>query len=122
MQQNSHTLLRFRKYYQNDSQNTCRIQWMEIHLYIQPPWWTLKAKICIDESKEEAKKYHDRAEPNVMNNSTIHIYTDGSGINGNISAAAYCSSTGQKERQYLGKDTTHNVNAADLETINLAIK
>jgi len=92
----------------------------EIHPYIRPPWWTLEAEIHIDGSKDEAEKHHNRAGSNAMNDSTILIYTDGSGINGNIGAAAYCSSTGQKEHQYLGKDKTHNVYAAELEAINMA--
>jgi ribonuclease HI len=50
-------------------------------------------------------------------NMTICIYTDGSGINSNIGAAAYCPTTTTTSHQYLRKDTFYNVYAAELSGI-----
>src|ERR1700738_2875370 len=52
----------------------------------------------------------------------IIIYTDGSGIDGNIGAAAYCLTTTNVQGQYLGKQSHYNVYAAELTAIHLALK
>jgi len=54
--------------------------------------------------------------------SILQIYTNGSGIGGNISMAAYCSNTNQTQHRYLGKETDHNIYAAELEGIGLVGK
>src|SRR5438046_204147 len=91
----------------------------KIQPYIRPPWWTPSVEIHVDNSKAEAKQHHER---NANMSSTLQIYTDGSGIAGNIGAAAYCSNTNQTQHKYLGKETDHNVYAAELKGIGLAGK
>ena len=50
----------------------------------------------------------------------MHIYTDGSGINGHVGAAAYSPTTSDTQQQYLGPETTHNVFAGELTAMKLA--
>ena len=95
----------------------------EIHPYIKPPWWSLTnttthiANIPKENAKEEhIKLLKDNNTPNVLN-----IYTDGSGIENNIGAAAYSPTTSASAHHYLGKADTANVYAAELTAIHLGI-
>jgi len=89
-----------------------------IHPFIRPPWWVPVHTVRIKGDKKEAKIQHDEA---VRNPGTIRIYTDGSGISGNVGAAAYCPELQKTISQYLGKATEYNVFAAEVKAINLAI-
>jgi len=76
----------------------------------------------IDKSSEAAVKQHATTDPR-----TLCIYTDGSGINGHIGAAATvpalqlrgCST---KRTEYMGKSTTSTVYAAELKGIVLVFQ
>lgn len=57
-----------------------------------------------------------------MDPNTICIYTDGSGIDGHIGAAAICPSRAKVEQQYLGDESQYNVFAAEIEAMCLAVK
>src|SRR5436309_5046238 len=63
-----------------------------IEPFIRPPWWEPKAMIKIEKTKDIAKATHDKlhARPNT---SIRTIYTDGSGIERQIGAAAYIPAT-----------------------------
>ena len=89
-----------------------------IQPYIRPPWWIPIAHIDISSDKKEAKKRHDETaqDPN-----TIHIYTDGSGIDGQIGAAAFCPTLSVTRQQYIGTESSHNVYAAELAAIKLGV-
>jgi hypothetical protein len=65
-----------------------------IHPYVRPPWWIPNANIDISSNKKEAKQRHDEA---VHDPNTICIYTDGSGIDGQIGAAAVCQTRTDKQ-------------------------
>ena len=50
------------------------------------------------------------------------VYTDGSGFNGKVGAAAVIPSTGREASKYLGNlETEHSVYVAELQAINLAL-
>jgi ribonuclease HI len=85
--------------------------------FIRPPWWTPSILITILDNKSAAKKHHDERE---QDPNTIRVYTDGSGIDGQIGAAAYCAEAGETKYQYLGKESAFNVYAAELTAIKLA--
>jgi ribonuclease HI len=87
--------------------------------HIVPPWWA-GPSTYIEESAEKAEARHQcsiRSEPDA-----IHIYTDGSGINGHIGAAAVCTTTHQTKSAYMGDDTVSTVYAGDLQGIILALQ
>ena len=52
---------------------------------------------------------------------TMHIYTDGSGINQGIGAAMYCHTTRHTTQRYLRNDRKSIVYAGELKAIHMAI-
>src|SRR5579859_7736627 len=96
----------------------------EIHPYIKPPWWTLKNTTThiANIPKEKAKEAHESLikENNTLN--VLHIYTDGSGINGYIGAAAHSPTISAVAHHHLGKADSTNVYAAELTAIHLGVK
>ena len=88
-----------------------------IYPHPKPPWWTPPFKVNICGDKMAAKKRHDEA---IHSPGTICIYTDGSGIDGHIGAAAYSPTTSNIKRQYLGAESEYNVYVAEVEAVKLA--
>jgi ribonuclease HI len=94
----------------------------EIRPYIVSPWWEKPYRISIAATKDKAEEDHLKAaRANANNPDLLDIYTDGSGIEGNIGAAAYAPKIQAANHQYLGLDTTANVFTAELIAIKLAI-
>ncbi|KAF4442705.1 reverse transcriptase [Fusarium austroafricanum] len=87
--------------------------------YIVPPWWQ-GPQTFIEESTEEAQTRHEQIKQNESD--AIHIYTDGSGINGSIGAAAVCITTQETKSAYMGDDTTSTVYVGELQGISLALR
>ena len=92
-----------------------------IAAYIRPPWWKSAAITEISRaSKDEAAKAHQQRLRQISAQDLI-IYTDGSGHNGRIGAAIYSPTTRVTKGEYLGTDDTHNVYAAELTAIQMAV-
>ncbi|KAF5137364.1 hypothetical protein E5D57_003193 [Metarhizium anisopliae] len=77
--------------------------------HVVPPWW-LPPFVCINESAKEAIKEHDATDPG-----TISVYTDGSGINGHVGAAAITlepriQGVPTKRTEYMGVSSTSTLN------------
>ena len=70
--------------------------------------WTLDVKIHIDYTKTDAEKYHNKITNITLSQNKLTIYTNGSGIEGNIGATTNETPTPWGE-------TTHNIYAAELE-------
>jgi ribonuclease HI len=86
---------------------------------IAPPWW-LPPKISIHETKEKAKAHQAKYSQRYPN--ALTIYTDGSGIEGGIGAAAVAPLQGRVKKAFLGNEYTSTVYAAELKGIYLALK
>src|SRR6202043_2703852 len=87
----------------------------------RPPWWKSPLEVTISGSKDEAEKqYNDTIKAIIADTSIMCIYTDGSGIDNGVGAAAYCSNTLETRQEYLGTESTHNVFGAELVAIELA--
>src|SRR5271169_797062 len=86
--------------------------------YVRPPWWNPTHQISIGTDKDAAKKSHDET---THGSNTIRIYTDGSGINGHVGAAAYSPELAETKSQYLGSEAQFNVYAAEVTAINMAV-
>ena len=94
----------------------------KIHPFIRPPWWNPTIQSHIEPNKKAAKEYHNSIITTQMRDTrTICIYSDGSGIEGHVGAAIYTPTKATTRQQYLGLETTHNVFAAELTAIKLAI-
>src|SRR5205085_3546005 len=96
-----------------------------IYPHIKPPWWnpTNVTTAISHVNKEQAKREHEGSlREHIKNPNTMCIYTDGSGIEGSVAAAAYSITLNQKMHQYLGGDQTTNVYAAELTGIQIAMQ
>ncbi|WQF90359.1 Putative reverse transcriptase domain, ribonuclease H domain, ribonuclease H-like superfamily [Colletotrichum destructivum] len=87
--------------------------------FVTPLWWQ-GPRIHIVGGAEQAEKEHQRCLEQSTN--AFHIYTDGSGIDGQIGAAAVCTTTQQTSKSHMGDDTTSTVYAGELQGIILALK
>jgi len=92
-----------------------------IEPYIRPSWWTLKAKIRIEDTKDKAKSVHDKIQEQ-PDATVATIYTDGSGINKKIGAAAYAPTPEEVSHHHLGEETQFNVYTAEITAMQLAIE
>jgi ribonuclease HI len=94
--------------------------------YVTTPWWK-PPQVTLDRTPEEATTQHGII---CARKDTTCIYTDGSGIDGHVGAAAVVllepsSKTSpilRKRIHYMGKDTESIVYAAELKGISLALQ
>ncbi|KAJ6437961.1 cyclase/dehydrase family protein [Purpureocillium lavendulum] len=96
----------------------CQKHLLRSEPFVAPPWWE-RPQTYIEETAAEARKKHLallRKEP-----AALHIYTDGSGINAQIGAAAVCPTIQQTRSSYMGADDTSTVYAGELQGISLAL-
>jgi ribonuclease HI len=86
--------------------------------FITPPWQR-GPHTYIDDCADKACERHDRE---CATSKSLNIYTDGSGIEGEIGSAAVCPLTQQTRSVHMGSDTLSTVYAAELQGISLALQ
>jgi hypothetical protein len=92
-----------------------------IATYIRSPCWELKATTEIKQAnKKEAAQAHQQRLKQISPQDLI-IYTDGSGHDGHVGAAIYSPTLRTAKGKYIGTDETHNVYAAELMAIQMAV-
>ena len=82
----------------------------QIPCFLTPPWRRGPTNY-IDATAEEARARHDREH---VKESSLSIYTDGSGIEGEIGSAALCPLAQQVQSVRIGLDTESTVYAPEL--------
>ena len=86
------------------------------------PWWKISAITEISsDSKEEAANAHLERLRRISTQDLI-IYTDGSDHDGHVGAAIHSPTIRINKGKYIGTDNIHNVYAAELTAIQMAIK
>lgn len=89
-----------------------------IQPYIAAPYWE-PPDVTIDKSAEQAIKGHNNLTGHGQ--STIALYTDGSGIHGRVGAAAVCPQYQETRTAYMGEQSEAILYAAELQGIFLAL-
>jgi len=87
--------------------------------YIAPPWW-MGPNTRIAPGAEAATLQHKECLRDPSNN--LHVYTDGSGIDGHVGAAAVSPLTRDTKIAYMGNNETTTVYAAELQGIKMALQ
>ncbi|PQE10731.1 reverse transcriptase protein [Rutstroemia sp. NJR-2017a WRK4] len=87
--------------------------------YIVPPWWQ-GPNIRIASSSEIAKNQHKEFLKH--SSKCLFIYTDGSGINDQVGAAAVSPLMRSTKMTHMGNSETSTVYAAELQGIKLALE
>jgi ribonuclease HI len=90
----------------------------QIPCFLTPPW-RQGPTTYIDTTAKRARARHDKEH---AKEDSLSIYTDGSGIEGEIGSAALCPLTQEVRSAHMGSDTTSTVYAAELQGISLALQ
>jgi hypothetical protein len=89
-----------------------------IHPFITTPFWT-PPEVMIDGNVEIAMKQHETVIK--QDQSIIAVYTDGSGINSRVGAAAVCPQYNETRSVYMGEQSEAIVYTAKLQGILLGL-
>ena len=87
--------------------------------YTAAPWWQ-PPEITIDENAQAATKTHSTVTSEL--DGLLPIYTDGSGINGKVGAAAVALQLDVVKQTFMGEENTSTVYAAELQGILMALE
>ncbi len=88
---------------------------------VRPPWWTLKARTKISPlNKKEAAQAHKQHLRQIPTQDLV-IYTDSSGHDGHVGTAIYSPTLNMMINEYISIKDTHNVYAAELMAIQMAV-
>jgi ribonuclease HI len=90
----------------------------QIPSFLTPPW-RQGLITYIHATAERARARHDKEH---AKEDSLSIYTDSSGIKGEIGSAALCPLTQQLRSAHMGPDTASTVYAVELQGINLALQ
>jgi hypothetical protein len=74
----------------------------------------------VETGGERATKKHNEQTENTQN--YLHVYTDSSGIGGEIGVAATSPMINYTQKAYIGDSTTSTIYAAKLQGIRLALE
>jgi hypothetical protein len=98
-----------------------RLDMEHIAPQVRPPWWELNAtkKLSSLNKEDEARAHMLRLRQ--IPTQDLVVYTDGSGHNGHIGAEIYSRTLQITKGKYIGTEDTHNVYAAELMAIQMAV-
>lgn len=94
--------------------------WESRQAFIQPPW-QMAPEVIISE-REDAIRCHDKIVGQQEHLLQLVLYTDGSGYQGDVGAAAVCPSRMVTQTHYLGSENTATVYGAELMGMSLAMQ
>jgi len=89
--------------------------------FLTHPSWSLPIDICIDSDKDTAEQHHDAIFHAHTSDNISFIYTDGSGLEGRTSVAAFSWTSKIATTKFLGPNTMSTVFSGELEGINIAL-
>jgi ribonuclease HI len=95
-------------------------EWESRKAFVRAPWQA-PPKVFIDDRETAVKKHHDihTKRPEEI---PLIIYTDGSGIEGKIGAAALVNVTGEHRHCQMGTDEVSTVYSAELRGTEMALE
>lgn len=80
-----------------------------------------KVEVQVSGTKDDSKGEHNKMQE-CIDGATTAIYTDGSGIEGKIDAAAYNTTTDRVSHLHLGSEKQYNVFTGELAAMQLAVE
>ena len=98
--------------------NAVANRWESRKAFVRAPWQA-PPKVFIDDREAAVKKHSDLY---IRQEIPLIIYTDGSGIEGRVGAAALVSSTGEYRQCQMGTDEISTVYSAELRGAEMALE
>ena len=91
----------------------------KVEPFVIEPWWR-PPKTCIADNKQAAKELHQEVLKN-DSDQQLQVYTDGSGINNKVGAAAVAPKADIINKTFMGSMEHYTIYTAELRGIHMAL-